>query len=402
MTTTTPPTTPPPYGGPWPPQQVPPAPPAAPVAAPVAMQRWRRRTTALLLAGALGAGATGAGVTLLATGGDDPAPAATTVISRAGGAATTAPAGSAEAAAATIAPSVVTISVTGREAVAGPFGQASSRTVQGTGSGVVLSTDGYVVTNNHVVAPAVDGGTVVVRFSDGREAPAEVVGTDPTSDLAVVRVAPSDDLVAAVFADSDELAVGQSVLAVGAPLGLSNTVTEGIVSTLGRPVRTGEDAGEQSVIDAVQTDAAIDPGNSGGALVDLQGRVVGINSAIATTGDSTGNVGVGFSIPSNDATEVAQEIIDTGAATHPQLGVQVADTGDGRGAAVAAVSGPAAAAGLAEGDVITSVGGRAVTGADGLVVAVRDHEPGDEVEVVWERDGAEQRGTATLAAATAD
>ena len=166
-----------------------------------------------------------------------------------------------------------------------------------------------------------------MTFDDGSTARATVVGTDPTSDLAVVRAEGVSDLTPAVFADSDDLAVGQAVLAVGAPLGLSSTVTEGIVSTLDRPVRTGDGASEQSVIDAVQTDAAINPGNSGGALVDLEGRVVGVNSAIATAGDgSSGNIGVGFAIPSNDAVTVAEQLIADGTADHPLLGVSVGET----------------------------------------------------------------------------
>ncbi|MDQ6649161.1 MAG: trypsin-like peptidase domain-containing protein [Actinomycetota bacterium] len=317
-------------------------------------------------------------------------------------------AGTAEAAAKAVGPSVVTIAVTGR--VQSAFGRAQAQS--DTGSGVVIRTDGYVLTNNHVVAAAVGGGTVSVTFSDGRSVPASIVGTDPTSDLAVVRVSGVTGLTAAVFADSDQLHVGQAVLAVGAPLGLSNTVTEGIVSTLHRPVATGEQgAPAQSVIDAVQTDAAINPGNSGGALVDLAGRVVGINSAIASvgasaTGTQSGNIGVGFAIPSSAAAKVADQLIATGHATHAQLGVSVTDgTGSsanapGAGATLGQVAagGPAAAAGLQAGDVVTKVGDRVVTDANGLIVAVRAHEPGESVVVTYRRSGAVRTASVVLAA----
>ena len=359
-------------------------------------RRGGRRTAALLLCGALLCSGTGAVTALLV---DDDAPAAAAgTIARSGGTVQpvgTTSGGTAQSAAATIAPSVVTIAVT--SSAAGPFG--ASQATSGTGSGVVLRADGTILTNNHVVAGA---SSVTVTFDDGSTARATVVGTDPTSDLAVVRAEGVDDLTPAVFADSEDLAVGQAVLAVGAPLGLSSTVTEGIVSTLDRPVRTGDGASEQSVIDAVQTDAAINPGNSGGALVDLQGRVVGVPSAIATAGDgSSGNIGVGFAIPSNDAVAVAEQLIADGTADHPLLGVSVGEpTGAApAGAVLTAVTagGPAADAGLRAGDVVTAVGDRAVVDADSLIVAVRDHAPGATVEVAYTRDGRSATTSATLA-----
>ncbi len=371
----------------------PPAPPAAAAQRPE-RRHGRRRTAALLLCGALLCSGTGAATALLV---DDDAPttASTATIARSDGSARPASAtsgGTAQSAAATIAPSVVTLAVT--RGSAGPLGERSS----GTGSGVVLGSDGTILTNAHVVAGA---RTVTVTFDDGRTAPATVVGTDPTSDLAVVRVEGVRDLTAAVFADSDDLAVGQAVLAVGAPLGLSNTVTEGIVSTLDRPVRTGDGASESSVIDAVQTDAAINPGNSGGALVDLEGRVVGVPSAIATAGNGGGNIGVGFAIPSNDAVRVAEQLIADGSADHPLLGVDIGGSAGATasGAVLAGVTagGPAAAAGLRAGDVVTEIGGRAVVDADSLVVAVRDHSPGAAVEIAFTRDGRSRTTTATLA-----
>jgi putative serine protease PepD len=365
------------------------------VGAPAEARRpGRRRTTALLLCGALLCSGTGAVTALLVDDGPSPA-AGGTGTARSGGtvqpASTTSDA-TPQTAAATIAPSVVTISVT--TGGQGPFGGQAS----GSGSGIVLRSDGTIVTNNHVVAGAT---SVEVTTADGRSAPATVVGTDPSSDLAVVQAEGLSGLPAAVFADSDELAVGQAVLAVGAPLGLSNTVTEGIVSTLDRPVRTGDGASEQSVIDAVQTDAAINPGNSGGALVDLAGRVVGVPSAIATAGSgSSGNIGVGFAIPSNDAVEVAEQLLADGTADHPLLGVGVGErTGATAAGAVltdVTASGPAAAAGLRPGDLVTQVGDRRVVDADSLIVAVRDHAPGDAVEVTYLRDGRERTTTATL------
>ena len=356
----------------------------------------RRRTAALLLCGALLCSGTGAATALLVD--DDPAPVAAAAIARSSGTvrpASSAEGGTAQSAAATIAPSVVTISVT--TGAAGPFG--GRQTASGTGSGIVLDADGTILTNHHVVAGAT---RVTVTTADGTSVPATVVGTDPSSDLAVVRADGLADPVPAVFADSDELAVGQAVLAVGAPLGLSGTVTEGIVSTLDRPVRTGDGASEQSVIDAVQTDAAINPGNSGGALVDLAGRVVGVNSAIATAGSGgSGNIGVGFAIPSNEAVEVAEQLVADGTADHALLGVGVGEgtSGEQPGAVLTDVTagGPAAGAGLQPGDLVTEVEGRAVVDADSLVVAVRDHAPGTTVEVTYVRDGRSRTTEATLA-----
>jgi putative serine protease PepD len=383
----------------------------------------RYRRTALALAALVAAGLIGGGTvaavdrsngTVLGTAG---AVLQTTssVVGGSGGTAT----GTPEAAAAVISPSVVTIEVSGTELVSSnsPFGQAQPQQVSGTGSGVVLRTVGsttYILTNNHVVSAAVSGGAVHVTLNDGRTVAASIVGTDATADLAVVKITGVSGLTPAVFADSSALKVGQAVLAVGAPLGLSNTVTQGIVSTLHRPVRTGESgASAQSVLDAVQTDAAINPGNSGGALVDLAGHVVGINSAIATTGSSSttsqsGNIGVGFAIPSNDAAAVADQLIATGHATHSQIGISAQDAASstngapGLGATVGAVTagGPAAKAGLQPGDLITKVGSRVVTDADSLIVAVRANNPGTSVVITYERAGQTRTTTATLAAAT--
>jgi putative serine protease PepD len=309
--------------------------------------------------------------------------------------------GTVESAAAKIAPSVVTLLVTGTDAATGQQGAA-------TGSGVVMNTDGFIVTNNHVVAGGANGGTVQVTFSNGTSKSAKIVGRDPSNDLAVVRVEGATDLKAATFAASKSLRIGQAVLAAGAPLGLSNTITEGIISAVNRPVRTGDGNGQDAVIDAVQTDAAINPGNSGGPLVDLAGRVVGINSAIATVsggGDvpgqqrsQSGNIGVGFAIPSDDVVRIAQQLISKGTATHATLGVTVRDAGAGAGAAVAQVAAGSGAdkAGLKSGDVITLVGDRRVTDLDSLVAAVRDHQPNDKVTITYQRGGKEQKVDVTL------
>jgi putative serine protease PepD len=378
----------------------------------------RRRTVALVLAAALVGGGAGAVVVQAMQPDTATALAASTIATNnatlgTGASATTG--GTPESAAAVIGPSVVTVEVTGTQASTGGgrFG-GQSQAVSDTGSGIVLRADGYVLTNNHVVAAAAGGGTVNVTFSNGKTMPATIVGTDATSDLAVLRVTGASGLTPAVFTDSNALKVGQAVLAVGAPLGLSNSVTQGIVSTLHRPVSTGEPgASAQSVLDAVQTDAAINPGNSGGALVDLAGRVVGINSAIATTGSSSsgttsGNIGVGFAIPSNDAKKVADQLIATGHATHAQIGISAADTASttngapGLGATVQSVTpgGPAQVAGLAVGDVITQVGTRAVTDADSLIVAVRSNDPGTTVPVTFTRGGAQHTVSIHLASAT--
>jgi putative serine protease PepD len=383
---------------------LPPAPPpmAPPAPAPSPHKPRQAPGTAALLALALVVGGgVGGGVAHL-LGDDGTVVAGTTVVdSRSLGPITK---GTPEAAAAAIAASVVTVEVSGQ--VGDAFGQVQPQT--DTGSGVIIRSEGYVLTNNHVVDAAVNGGSVHVTLSDGRTVAATIVGTDPTSDLAVIKLSDVANLKAATFAKSADLRVGQTVLAVGAPLGLANTVTQGIVSTLNRPVRTGQSSSAQAVIDAVQTDAAINPGNSGGALVDLAGRVVGINSAIATAGGTTGNIGVGFAIPSETATKVADEIIRTGKATHSQIGVSVADAPSGTdgapglGALIQSVQsgGPAARGGLQTGDVVTKVDDRRVTDADSLIVAIRSHDPGDTVTLTVTRGGATRTVRVTLGSAS--
>ena len=277
------------------------------------------------------------------------------------------------------------------------FTEGIATTLAGTGAGVVIQPDGYVLTNNHVVAPAAvgSGGKLDAVFSDGTRAPARIVGRDPKTDLAVVKVDVRNPVVAAV-GSSRALAVGDAVIAIGSPLGLAGTVTQGIVSALDRPVRL--DAGEtdaDAVIDAIQTDAAINPGNSGGPLVDSTGAVIGINTAIrsigATAGNEGGSIGLGFAIPIDTARAIAEELIRDGRVQHADLGVNARSVTDGAmdGAQVqnVAANGPAALAGVVEGGVITKVGNRPIAGAAELVVAVREHEPGDTVPVALVREG---------------
>jgi putative serine protease PepD len=274
-----------------------------------------------------------------------------------------------------------------------------------TGSGVILSADGYILTNNHVVAPGEDGGRIRVQFSDKKTAPAKIVGLDPKSDLAVIKANGVSGLRKIELGSSTRLAVGDLVVAIGSPLGLSGTVTAGIVSAKDRPVQTGGDSGsQQAVIDAIQTDAAINPGNSGGALVDATGALVGINSAIATLGSAlggrSGNIGVGFAIPIDQARPIAAELIETGHATHPLLGVtlrpdptsgETSTTIDGINN-----SGGARRAGLRAGDVIKKIDGVPVTTGSELVVEVRKHKAGDSVRVTFVRNGAQHVVPVTL------
>ncbi len=294
-----------------------------------------------------------------------------------------------------------TVSITVRTATSG-----------GSGSGVVLRSDGYVLTNNHVVADAAAGGTITVTVngSEGRALPARIVGRDPETDLAVLKIDSGGPFVPATLGRSADLVVGDPVVAIGSPLGLNGTVTTGIISALNRTVNVPAEGGGRAtpLLNAVQTDAAINPGNSGGALVDIQGAVIGINSAIATlgasgSGDQSGSIGVGFAIPVDEARSVAEEIIRTGKATHPAIGVeagnQVADDGTKQGARVSRVvgGGPADAAGLQVGDVIARVGDTRVGSVDELILALRQSRVGDRVTLTYQRDGASRTASVVLA-----
>ncbi|HIW91195.1 MAG TPA: trypsin-like peptidase domain-containing protein [Candidatus Corynebacterium avicola] len=265
------------------------------------------------------------------------------------------------------------------------------------GSGSIISPDGLILTNNHVVAEAESGqAELSVTTNDGRTLEADVVATDPQTDLAVVKAEGADDLKPIEVGDSDSLEVGQSVVAVGSPLGLSSTVTTGIVSAKNRAVQAGgEDGGEQSLIDAIQTDAAINPGNSGGALVNLEGQLVGIPSVIASLGGSmgeeSGSIGLGFAIPSSQAEKTSQQLIDDGKATHPVIGAQVNTQSTAVGGEVVEVTdgGPAEEAGLEGGDVVTKVDDRVVDSGEGLIAAIRSHSVGDKVTLTVTDDKGE-------------
>lgn len=273
---------------------------------------------------------------------------------------------------------------------------------QGSGSGFVIRPDGYIMTNNHVAAPAADGGSLTVVFEDGRSVDAEIVGRNSAYDLAVLKVA-EDQLPVARFGDSDQVNVGDVAVAIGAPLGLEGTVTSGIISSKDRPVTAGGQ-GELAYINAIQTDAAINPGNSGGPLLNSSGQVIGINSAIATLAPSitgeVGSIGLGFAIPVNSARRIAQEIIDTGDSATPIIGVTLDTTYTDGGSRVSEVTpgGPADAAGLRTGDVITQLQGRDTTDSTELVVAIRSYAPGESVTLTFERGGQSRTVTLVLGA----
>ena len=293
--------------------------------------------------------------------------------------------------AAKVQPAVVQLNVSGSDG-------------EGTGSGFVISEDGYIVTNNHVAGGAGDGGTIDVVFSDGSTAAGKLIGANANYDLAVVKVDKAS-LPTVPLGSSDALAVGDSVIAVGSPLGLSGTVTTGIVSALNRPVTAGgEGGGDTAFINAIQTDAAINPGNSGGPLLDGTGAVIGVNSAIATmgaaAGQQAGSIGLGFAIPIDTAKRIVDEIIKTGSASTPIIGVQLDMQFTGPGAKVGEVTAgsPAEKAGLQTGDLITKVDGDLVTDATQLIVTIRSNAPGDTVTLTIDRDGQTSDVPVTLTA----
>jgi putative serine protease PepD len=300
-----------------------------------------------------------------------------------------------------VVPSVVTIAA---------HGSAGS----GTGSGEVIRSGGYILTNNHVIAVAAGGGSVEVLFADGMTAPAVIVGRDPLTDLAVLKVQVSHPLKVIELGSSASVRVGEPVVAVGAPLGLSGTVTSGIVSALDRTVQVpGEDDRAALLVSAVQTDAAINPGNSGGALVNCAGQLIGVPTAGASVPSSSGesaggSIGLGFAIPVDLAKSVADEIIATGRVTHSFFGVQTvpippeaaAQAGVSEGLFVAGVvaGGPAARAGLREGDVITTIAGEPATSNIQLQELTLTKKPGDQVSIGYQRDGTSATATVTLEA----
>ena len=287
-------------------------------------------------------------------------------------------AGSTEAAAASALPSVVKI-------------YATSQRASGSGSGIILTSDGEILTNNHVVDLAADGGKIAVSFNDGTSADATIVGRDPLTDLAVIKASGVSGLQPATMGSSDDLQVGQQVVAVGAPFGLESTVTTGIVSALDRPVTTrGETANDPAtVFPAVQTDAAINPGNSGGPLVDLSGHVVGIDSAIKTVpgadGDQGGSIGLGFAIPVDDALPIVEQLRHGDTPTHALIGVSVGDATDEVGLPDGALveqvepGGAGDRAGIEEGTVINRVDDNVISDSGSLVATIRSYRPGDTV-----------------------
>ncbi|GAA4538417.1 trypsin-like peptidase domain-containing protein [Streptomyces collinus] len=300
-------------------------------------------------------------------------------------------------------PSVVTLHVSG----AGE---------QGTGTGFVLDTRGHILTNNHVVQPAGSGGEITVTFNGGQTAQAEVVGRDSGYDLAVVKVKGVAGLTPLPLGNSDNVQVGDPVVAIGAPFDLAGTVTSGIISAKQRPITAGGEKGDGSdvsYVDALQTDAPINPGNSGGPLLDARARVIGINSAIRSAGSGSaqdsgrsGSIGLGFAIPINQGKRVAEELINTGKATHPVIGItlDMDYTGDGarvategsEGGAPVTAGGPGAKAGIKSGDVITEVDGGRVHSGEELIVKTRAHRPGDRLELTVERGGKERKVSLVL------
>ncbi|MBI3428763.1 MAG: trypsin-like peptidase domain-containing protein [Actinobacteria bacterium] len=278
-----------------------------------------------------------------------------------------------------------------------------------TGSGFVIESSGYILTNNHVVEGAASGsGSIVVKLNNGRSLDATIIGRDSSYDLAVLKI-PAKNLPALQFGDSDKIAVGDSVIAIGSPLGLSGTVTSGIISAKDRAVTAGGSSGENSFINALQTDAAINPGNSGGPLVDSSGAVIGVNSAIASLGSSygsqSGSIGLGFAIPINQARKTANQLIKTGKSTYPILGISVDSSFSAGGAKIVSGAsgvrsgGPADLAGLKPGDIITRFDGKAIGSADELIVAVRAKSVGDKVRLIYLRNGTSHDVVVTLVAA---
>ncbi len=274
----------------------------------------------------------------------------------------------------------------------------------GSGSGFIVQSDGYILTNNHVAALAANGGELTVVFDNGEKAVAKIVGRNTSYDLAVLKVDRSG-LPAAVLGDSSAVRVGEVAIAIGAPLGLNGTVTAGIISSLDRPVTAGG-SGELAFINAIQTDAAINPGNSGGPLLDGAGRVIGINSAIATLagtlGGESGSIGLGFAIPINTAKRITQELIATGDSQTPIIGVVLNTAYTGEGAKVSEITagGPAEEAGVRVGDVITGFNGRQVADSTELVVAIRSYPPGERIEITVTRNGQTSTLRLTLGSST--
>ncbi|MET9801856.1 trypsin-like peptidase domain-containing protein [Streptomyces sp. NPDC006368] len=398
-------------GASWPPP--PPAPPATaawgapvPSAGPPSGHRAGRRggLVAAMLVAALVAGGVGGGIGYWAAERNDSSVTSTTVAVGDTPTDFKREPGTVAAVANKALPSVVTI-----EAQSG-----GSEGEGGTGTGFVYDKEGHILTNNHVVASAAEGGALSATFSNGKKYDAEVVGRAQGYDVAVLKLknAPSG-LAPLPLGDSDQVAVGDSTIAIGAPFGLSNTVTTGIISAKNRPVASGDGSGSKnSYMSALQTDASINPGNSGGPLLDARGAVIGINSAIQSPGggglgqSQAGSVGLGFAIPVNQAKNVAEQLIKTGQPVYSVIGATVNMTEEGEGATIAeqgaggtpavTPNGPAAKAGLKPGDVIVKFGDRAIDSGPTLISEIWTHKPGDTVPLTYKRDGRETTVRVTL------
>ncbi|MGX5214218.1 S1C family serine protease [Streptomyces violaceus] len=375
---------------------------------PAPKPRRRSGLVVAILAAALVAGGMGGGLGYTLAKNNDENSGSTTVSASTSGGDLKRDPGTVAGVAAKALPSTVTI-------------EAESNSGEGgTGTGFVFDKQGHIVTNNHVVAGAVDGGKLTATFPSGKKYDAEVVGHAQGYDVAVVKLknAPSD-LKPLTLGDSEKVAVGDATIAIGAPFGLSDTVTTGIISAKNRPVASSDGSGSQaSYMSALQTDASINPGNSGGPLLDAQGNVIGINSAIQSTGNGgfgtgqSGSIGLGFAIPINQAEYVAQELIKTGKPVYAKIGASVSldDSSDGAqitdqgagGAAPVEPGGPAAKAGLKPGDVITKLDDRVIDSGPTLIGEIWTHKPGDKVTITYERGGKQQTVDVTLGSRTGD
>ena len=271
--------------------------------------------------------------------------------------------------------------------------KAEGNSGSGTGSGFIYREDGYIVTNNHVAAPAINSGKLTVYLQDKTSYEAKLVGRNASYDLAVLKI-DATGLKPVNIGDSSAINVGDLTVAFGSPLGLTGTVTSGIVSAINRPVTAGG-ADDQSFISAIQTDAAINPGNSGGPLVNGQGQVIGVNSAIATLGNGTqsGSIGLGFAIPINQAQRVITEIIESGKSSTPIAGISIDSTYNGVGAKIAEVvaDGPAASTDLKVGDIVTKINGEVVEDSTELIVAIRRNNPGDTIVLIVKNSAGNER-----------
>ncbi|MEU6909582.1 trypsin-like peptidase domain-containing protein [Streptomyces coeruleorubidus] len=367
--------------------------------------RGRGGLVAAILVAALAAGGLGGGLGYTLAKNNDENTGSTTVSASTSGGDVKRDPGTVAGTAAKALPSTVTI-------------EAESNSGEGgTGTGFVFDKQGHIVTNNHVVAGAVDGGKLTATFPSGKKYDAEVVGHAQGYDVAVIKLknAP-DDLKPLTLGDSDKVAVGDATIAIGAPFGLSDTVTTGIISAKNRPVASSDGTGSQaSYMSALQTDASINPGNSGGPLLDAQGNVIGINSAIQSTGNGgfgtgqSGSIGLGFAIPINQAEYVAQELIKTGKPVYAKIGASVSldDSSNGaqitdQGATPVEPGGPAAKAGLKPGDVITKLDDRVIDSGPTLIGEIWTHKPGDKVTITYERGGKEHTVDLTLGSRVGD